>query len=173
MKILQIGNLTLRKKAIKIKDFNSPATVSLIKNLKQLVKEAEGVGISAVQIGITQRVFIMASRPNSRYPHAPRMKAIAIINPRIISKSRKTNKDWEGCLSVPGIRGLIKRHNKITVEFTNERGKVQKKVFQDFLARIFQHEYDHLEGILFTDRLENTREIISNEEYLKLIKAKA
>jgi peptide deformylase len=79
-------------------------------------------------------------------------------------------KDWEGCLSIPGVRGLVPRHQKIKVEYTDREGKLHKTEYGDFVARIFQHEYDHLDGIVFLDRMETTKEIIMEKEYQKLMK---
>jgi peptide deformylase len=76
-------------------------------------------------------------------------------------------KGWEGCLSVPGIRGLVPRYQTIEVKYTDHNGNLQKQELTDFIARIFQHEYDHLEGLVFLDRVENNQDLISEEEYQK------
>jgi peptide deformylase len=112
----------------------------------------------------------LASHPNQRYPHAPEMPPTAIINPKIIVHSTESQKDWEGCLSVPGIRGLVPRYQKIEVEYTTRDGKLERKIFTDFIARVFQHELDHLDGLLFLDRIETTQDLYSEAEYQKLIK---
>jgi len=127
------------------------------------------VGIAAPQIAASYRLFIVASRPNARYPHAPEMQPTAMINPRIIANSSEMVKGWEGCLSVPGVRGLVPRYQTIQIEYTDRNGNLQKQELTDFIARIFQHEYDHLEGLVFLDRVENNRDLISEEEYQKLI----
>ncbi|MBI2405352.1 peptide deformylase [Candidatus Gottesmanbacteria bacterium] len=131
--------------------------------------DVNGVGIAAPQVYQPYRMFIVASHPNPRYPNAPEMKPIPVINPTIVSHSKNKIKDWEGCLSIPGIRGLIPRYQSIKVEFTNRNGKKEKREFSDFIARIFQHENDHLDGIVFLDRVENNKEIITDKEYQKLI----
>lgn len=79
------------------------------------------------------------------------------------------HKDWEGCLSIPGIRALVPRYTQIEVSYKDINGKQNKAAYSDFLARIFQHEYDHLQGIVFLDRLETTKDIITEQEYQKLI----
>jgi len=101
------------------------------------------------------------------------MKPTAVINPKIISASKEIAKDWEGCLSVPGIRALVPRHTSILVEYTTVTGKKVKKQYKDFIARIFQHEYDHLEGKVFLDRIESTKDIITDKEYLRIISKKS
>jgi peptide deformylase len=93
------------------------------------------------------------------------MEPTAMINPKITAHSTEVVKGWEGCLSVPGIRGLVPRYQAIEVEYTDRNGKLQKQELTDFVARIFQHEYDHLDGIVFVDRLENTLEMITEQEY--------
>ncbi len=169
LRITQLGNPILRKKASRIKDLSSKDLKNLIDSLNKTVKKVDGVGIAAPQVGVSKRLFIMSSNPNTRYPKAPIMKPTAIINPVILARSKKQEKDWEGCLSIPGIRALVPRHTSIKVEYTNENNKKITKIFKDFPARIFQHEYDHLEGIVFLDRVKTTRDIITEEEYQKLI----
>ena len=172
LQVAQLGHPVLRKKAKPVKNINDPSVQELIDNLIMTVMDVDGVGIAAPQVYKSLRLFILASHPNPRYPKAPKMKPTAVINPKIISFSKEKKKDWEGCLSVPGIRGLIPRHFKIDVEFTTKDGKKVRKSYKDFVARIFQHEYDHLEGLMFTDRLESSKDIISEKEYQKLMKKK-
>jgi peptide deformylase len=127
------------------------------------------VGIAAPQAAQSDRLFIVASRPNLRYPQAPNMEPTAMINPRIVDASRETVKDWEGCLSIPGIRGLVPRSRAIEIEYTSRDGKLQRQELTYFVARIFQHEHDHLDGIVFLDRVESTHELITEDEYQKQI----
>ena len=90
-----------------------------------------------------------------------------MLNPKIIAHSTEMVKDWEGCLSIPGIRGLVPRYQSVEVEYTGREGQRQRQELTDFVARIFQHEYDHLDGIVFIDRVESTHEMITEQEYLK------
>lgn len=170
LQISQLGHPVLRKKAKKVVDVSDEKVQQLIANLIATVKEVDGVGIAAPQVYESLQIFILASYPNIRYPKAPRMKPTAIVNPKIITYSKKIAKDWEGCLSIPGIRGLIPRSVSVDVEYTTLRGKKVMKTFTDFVARIFQHEFDHLQGIVFLDRLENNRDIISEKEFLRMTK---
>jgi hypothetical protein len=96
------------------------------------------------------------------------MEPTAMINPRIINHSEEVVTGWEGCLSVPGKRGKVPRYKWVEVEYLNRQGVVIREVLTDFVARIFQHEYDHLEGILFIDRVVNSTDLITEEEYHKL-----
>jgi|TARA_B100001971_G_C18067916_1_gene471450 peptide deformylase len=168
--IAQLGNPILRKQAKIVDDISDRKIQELIDDMIHTTQEANGVGLAAPQVSESLQIFIVASHPNPRYPYAPKMKPTAIINPKIISKSKKIIKDWEGCLSIPGIRGLVPRHESITTEYVTRDGKKEKKEFTDFIARIFQHEYDHLEGIEFLDRLKSTKDIITEQEWQKITK---
>ena len=169
MDIYQLGNPILRNKAQEIEDVRDPQIIGLADSLISTAKEANGVGIAAPQVARSYRLFIMASRPSLRYPHAPQMQPKAIINPRILSHSDRVVKDWEGCLSVPNIRGLVPRYREIEVEYTEINGEKKQEVLTDFIARIFQHELDHLDGILFIDRIERKEDFYTEEEYQKII----
>lgn len=170
LQVAQLGHPVLRKKALPVEDLKNPEIQKLIDDLTATAMDTDGVGISAPQVYRSLRIFILASHPTSRYPNAPVMEPVAIINPKIISASGNKIKDWEGCLSVPGIRGLIPRFPSIAVEYTTREGELIKKEFNNFIARIFQHEYDHLEGLIFLDRLGSNKDIISEKEYQRMIK---
>lgn len=92
-----------------------------------------------------------------------------MINPRIIARSSELVKGWEGCLSIPGIRGLVPRSQVIEVEYTSRDGQLHRQELTDFVARIFQHEYDHLDGIVFLDRVESTQDLMTEQEYQQRI----
>ncbi len=170
LQIAQLGHKILRKRAVVVPNASNKEIQSLIDDLILTVKDVDGVGIAAPQAYESKRLFILASHPNPRYPKAPRMKPMPVINPKIISHSPKTVKDWEGCLSIPGIRALVPRWQSIKVEFINRRGRLIKREFTDFVARIFQHEYDHLEGTVFLDRVVTSRDIITDKEYQKIVR---
>lgn len=172
LQIAQIGHPILRKKARIVTDIQDPLIQQLISDLLSSLMDVNGVGMAAPQVYQSYRLFIVASHPNPRYPNAPLMDPTPIINQKIISHNREIVKDWEGCLSIPGIRGLIPRFTEITTTYTDQYGKQRKQKFTGFIARIFQHEYDHLNGILFLDRIKNNSEIISDKEYLKRISEK-
>ncbi|MBD2339756.1 peptide deformylase [Calothrix sp. FACHB-156] len=167
--IIQLGNPILRQKASLIDNIQSEIVKNLIEDLLVTVAQSNGVGIAAPQIAESYRLFIVASRPNPRYPNAPEMAPTAMINPKIIGHSTEVVKGWEGCLSVPGVRGLVPRYQKIQVEYTDHNGELQQQELTDFVARIFQHEYDHLEGIVFVDRLETTQDMMTEQEYQQRI----
>lgn len=167
--IIQLGHPTLCSSASPVENFTDKKLQELIDSLIATAIAANGVGIAAPQVSKSYRIFIVASRPNPRYPHAPKMKPTAMINPKIIDGSQEMVKDWEGCLSVPGYRGMIPRHQTIKVEYFNREGQLQQEILTDFVARIFQHELDHLNGLVFLDRLESSEDLYTEAEYLSLI----
>jgi len=171
--VIELGNPILRREAEAV-SINSDLPTSplldsqiqtLIDQLLLTVQQTNGVGIAAPQVGESVRLFIVASHPNPRNPNAPEMEPTPMLNPRIIAHSVESEKGWEGCLSVPGIRGLVPRYTTIQVEYTGRDGKLYQQTLTDFVARIFQHELDHLDGIIFLDRVETTHDLISEREY--------
>lgn len=169
LQISQLGNPVLRRQAQTIENPEDEQLQKLIDNLIHTAQTANGVGIAAPQVAQSYRLLIVASRPSVRYPQAPTMEPTAMINPQIIARSNEVVKDWEGCLSIPGIRGLVPRSQAIEIEYTARDGKLHRQELSDFVARIFQHEYDHLDGIVFLDRVENTQELMAEEEYQEQI----
>jgi peptide deformylase len=167
--IIHVGNPTLRHQAVVVEDIHAPSVQQLIDDLIATAMQANGVGIAAPQVAQSYRLFIVASRPNPRYPNAPEMPPTAMINPKIVAHSKEIVKGWEGCLSVPGMRGLVPRYQAIAVEYTDRHGQLQQQELTDFVARIFQHEFDHLNGVLFIDRIENPSDMITEQEYQKIV----
>jgi peptide deformylase len=170
LEVSQVGNPLLRQMAQPI-DRLEQSHQTLIDNLMATLIQSNGVGIAAPQVAASWRVIIVASRPNPRYPNAPEMEPTVMINPRILRTSGEMVKDWEGCLSVPGIRGAVPRAETIEVDYCDRNGKLHSERLTGFVARIFQHELDHLNGMVFLDRLESTHDIITDQEYLKLLEA--
>jgi peptide deformylase len=171
LEIKQLGDPILRQNADAIAQIKDKSLQELIDSLIETAKAANGVGIAAPQVSQSYRLFIVASRPNPRYPNAPLMEPTAMINPQIIAHSEELVKDWEGCLSVPGKRGLVPRYQSIEVEYLDRDGNLQHQILIDFVARIFQHELDHLDGIIFLDRLESSEDLFTEQEYLDLLQS--
>ena len=165
LKVAEIGNPVLRSPTHPIKDISSPIIQQLIDNLIHTAAQTNGVGIAAPQVSKSLQLFIVASRPNLRYLHAPVMEPTPMINPQIVAYSDEKEKGWEGCLSVPGIRGLVARSQEIEIHYTDRHGQPQQKIFTDFVARIIQHEYDHINGKVFLDSVESTLDLMSEAEY--------
>jgi peptide deformylase len=165
--ISQVGAEVLRHQAQAVELPLSAEILQLAQDMIETATASNGVGIAAPQVAQSLQLFILASRPSPRYPQAPTMEPTAIINPVILDRSPEMVRGWEGCLSVPGVRGVVERSQWIEVEYIDLQGKIQRQRFQDFVARIFQHELDHLQGLLFTD-LVQPKDLISEEEYQKI-----
>jgi peptide deformylase len=173
LEIRQVGDPILQATAPPIGSIaaiQSAPIQRLIDDLIATVKSRNGVGIAAPQVGQSLQLVIIASHPSDRYPHAPVMDPTAMINPTIVAYSQTTEKDWEGCLSVPDQRGQVTRYSAITVGYTDRDGHDQEVELTGFVARIFQHEYDHLQGLVFLDRVEQADDLISEAAYQELIK---
>jgi len=169
LEITEMGNPVLRKRAVEVEDVHDPEVQEFIDDLIATCTNANGVGIAAPQVDVPKRIFIISSRPNVRYPEAPVMDSEAVINPEIISHSGETVRDWEGCLSIPGLRGLVPRHTWVDVRYISREGEVEERRFSDFIARIFQHELDHLNGVLFLDRILSSVDLVTEKEYAKMM----
>lgn len=155
----------MRQHALQVEDINSDTIVKLIEVMLNSLSESNGVGLAAPQIFQSLRIVIVASRPSKRYPLAPEIEPVLMINPDFELMSQKMRKDWEGCLSIPGIRALVPRYEKIKITYLDQQGKQQELLADGFIARIFQHEFDHLNGLVYLDRVENNRDIISESEF--------
>jgi len=167
--IAQIGHPVLRWETRIIENLADPAVQGLIDDMLATMIEANGVGIAAPQVYEPLRLFIVASRPNPHYPSAPDMEPTAMLNPELLWRSDETEKGWEGCLSVPGIRGPVPRNTHIGVRYLTRNGTVQEAELAGFIARVFQHEFDHISGLVFLDRVEDTRELASEREYMRIV----
>ncbi len=172
LEIIELGHPVLRQTAQPILNIQDQEIQTLIDDLLLTVKQANGVGIAAPQVARSCQLMIVASRPNPRYPTAPEMEPTPILNPRILSHSTETAIGWEGCLSIPGMRGKVPRYQAIEIEYLDRNGKLQKMEMTDFVARIFQHEYDHFNGVVFLDRVD-TKALVTEKEYQRQLTASA
>lgn len=163
------GEKVLGLRAEAVEDPADPLIKQLAKDMLIAMKTHGGVGIAAPQIRVSKRVLIIHSKPNERYPDAPDMEPLIMVNPEIIEFSECFDTMWEGCLSVPGLRGLVPRQTGISVRFSDLSGREQETCLQGFPARIFQHEFDHLEGILFPLRVADCSDIYSESEYRRRV----
>ncbi len=167
--IAQLGHPILRKRALEVQQIQDSNIQELIDAMLHTVREAKGMGLAAPQVFESWRILILASQPNSRYPYAPQMTPTAMINPEITWTGKEVEKDWEGCLTVPGLRGLVPRATKIEVTYRSREGNSVEDRFTGFIARVFQHELDHLDGLVFLDRMESTQDLMMEQEWQKRI----
>ena len=152
--ILRIGNPILRQATESITAFDTPNLHNLIQDMKDTMEANNGAGLAAIQIGITKQVMIFDIEKNPRYPDVETIPSTTIINPKYEVLNKEKEDGWEGCLSVPGMRGLVPRYKHIRYYGFDEFGAVIEREVTNFHARVFQHEFDHLEGVLYPDKIE-------------------
>jgi len=167
--IAQLGAKVLRQKAEAVADVHDAEIRQIIEAMQSTLASTSGVGIAAPQISESKQIIIIASRPTPRYPSAPLMEPTVMLNPCFEALSETQEKGWEGCLSIPGIRALVPRYQEIMVRYTDQQGGLVQSKLSGFVARIFQHEIDHLIGKTYLDRVENNADIFSESEYVKLM----
>ena len=152
--VLKMGEPLLASAAEPIKDFDTPFLRNLIKDLHDTQRERSGVGIAAPQIGVSKRVIIVGfDQHNERYRTQKPVPVVVLINPEFQPVSDEMIDGWEGCLSVPGLRGLVPRYHEIKYTACSPQGEKIAGSAKDFHARIIQHECDHLNGVLFPQRI--------------------
>jgi len=153
--ILRMGDDRLLRQAELVKTFGTPALHLLIADLLDTMHHAHGAGLAAPQIGVNLQVVIFGAKNNVRYPDAPSVPQTVLINPVITPLSSETDDDWEGCLSVPGMRGVVPRWSKIRYEGFDQYGAPISREVDGFHARVVQHECDHLQGVLYPMRIKD------------------
>jgi peptide deformylase len=153
--ILRMGHPLLLQVAQPVTDIGSTALDDLIRDLWETMAAANGAGLAAPQIGVLQRVVVFGGARNPRYPDKPPLPRTVLINPEIVPLANSTSEDWEGCLSVPGMRGWVQRFDKILYRWQDERGHWLEREVDGFHARVVQHECDHLDGVLYPRRIQD------------------
>jgi peptide deformylase len=169
LEMAQLGSPVIRERAAEVTDFHDPQLHALIDDLFATVALENGMGIAAPQVSVSRRIIILSPKPNARYSYAPTLEPTAMINPEMTWSSSEMDKDWEGCLTVPRIRGLVPRHRAIRVHYQTREGVQEETEYDGFLARVFQHEVDHLDGLVFLDRVESTKDLVTEQEWQKII----
>ncbi len=153
--VLRMGDPRLRLKANTIDRFGNDKLANLITDMLDTMTAFDGAGMAAPQIGVPFRVVIFGIDKNPRYPDAPPIPLTILLNPEISPAGEEMDSDWEGCLSVPGMRGLVPRYTRIRYRGLDTDGRKIDREAEGFHARVVQHECDHLDGILYPDRLED------------------
>ncbi|HEX5129158.1 MAG TPA: peptide deformylase [Usitatibacter sp.] len=168
--VLRMGHPVLREKAKPIEETGTPELRQLVADMKETMAAKNGAGLAAPQIGVSQRVVIFGVDKNPRYPDAEEVPFTVLVNPKLTMLTREVESDWEGCLSVPGMRGVVPRYTKLRYTGTDEEGNPIDRVAEGFHARVVQHECDHLDGILYPQRMQDmstfgfTKELFPDEE---------
>ena len=151
--ILKMGDPRLLRVAKPVIDLHDPALKAIIADMVDTMHAATGVGLAAPQIGVDLRLMIFGFEANARYPDAEPVPATTLINPWFERLGEGEEEGWEGCLSVPGMRGLVPRASHIRYGGLLEDGSVLEREVKGFHARVFQHEFDHLDGVLYPRRI--------------------
>ena len=153
LKVARMGHPVLRASARSIPpaDLRHPLTQKLIDDMIETMKEYDGVGLAADQVHESKQICVLEVADNPRYPNKSKVPLTVLINPRITPLSEETEEDWEGCLSIPDLRGRVPRYKTIRVQALDRDGKALDFTANDFHARVIQHEYDHLNGKLMVD----------------------
>jgi len=164
--ILKMGNPDLLKVSEPV-DFEKDDLTTLIEDMKETMKANDGAGLAAPQIAVFKRLVIFGFDTNDRYPEADSVPFTVLINPIITPLSDEKENGWEGCLSVPGLRGVVPRYTHIKYEGYDAKGNKIEREVEDFHARVVQHECDHLDGILYPMKIEDYRYFGFHEEIFK------
>ncbi len=151
--VLRMGHPVLRQVAAPVARLGTPELARLVQDMKDTMAHEDGAGLAAPQIGESVRVVIFGVSANPRYPDAEEVPFTVLVNPVIEFLTEETEDGWEGCLSVPGLRGVVPRRTRLRYRGFDEAGRPIDRVAEGFHARVVQHECDHLDGILYPMRM--------------------
>ena len=165
--ILKMGNPILREvsKPLLKEEIVSDQSKDLVKKMWKVMEQAGGIGLAAPQIGVLKQLAVIRLDSNSeRYENIEDSEEFVIFNPKLEVLDETKQGFWEGCLSVPGLRGYVERPRKLKINYLNEKAEEKEVIVEDFLATVFQHELDHLFGFLYVDRLKSVKDLIFENE---------
>ena len=165
--IVQIGHPTLRERSREVRadELGSAELLRICDDLVETMRAANGAGLAAPQVDIPLRIFVVEVGDNPRYPYKPRLGLRVFVNPVVRPLGAETYQSYEGCLSIPDLRGLVPRATEVEVTYLDPGGAEHIERFGGLSAGTMQHELDHLDGILFPDRVEDTRTICTWEMF--------
>jgi len=166
-KIAQIGHPVLRERArpVTVEELGSPEIQNFIDDLVETMRDANGAGLAATQIYAPVRIFAVEVKNNPRYPYKPQIPLTVLVNPELTPVDEETFENYEGCLSVPNLRGVVRRYVNVRVNALDRYGTPIDRVARGLEAATFQHETDHLDGVLFVDRVEDPRTFSTWDEF--------
>ena len=173
--ILKLGNPILRLTAKRLTkdEILSPEIQKLIPKMWEVMQDAGGIGLAAPQIGISiQLAVIKLESDSDRYDNLEDSEEFVVFNPELKVLDEEKQGFWEGCLSVPGLRGYVERPRKLKIKYLDEHAIERQVIVEDFLATVFQHELDHLFGYLYVDRLDSTKDLVFEEEMVNIASEK-
>jgi len=155
-RVLRMGEPLLRQVAAPVTRFDAELA-ALLADMDDTMRSLNGAGLAAPQIGVSLRVVIFELKDNPRYPHLTPVPYTVLVNPELTPLGDEQDEGWEGCLSVPGMRGLVPRHRRLRYRGCDARGVPIDRTVEGFHARVVQHEVDHLDGILYPQRVRDLR----------------
>ncbi|MFZ3321872.1 MAG: peptide deformylase [Usitatibacter sp.] len=162
--VLRMGHPGLRERAKPVEQFGTPELRALLQDMEDTMAAQNGAGLAAPQIGVLQRLVIFGVDQNPRYPDAEEVPYTVLVNPKLVMLTREIDEDWEGCLSVPGLRGVVPRYTRLRYTGFDIEGNPIDRIAEGFHARVVQHECDHLDGILYPMRMTDMSRFGFNEE---------
>jgi peptide deformylase len=168
LKIARLGHPCLRKRAdvVSVDELLSAPFQRFIDDMIETMRDGEGVGLAATQVHAMKRVFLVEVKsPNPRYPDQPGVPLTVVVNPEIRQHSEELEEDWEGCLSIPDLRGRVPRWRSLRLSALDRAGREITLDASQFFARVIQHELDHLDGIVFLDRMRDFATLTHLREY--------
>lgn len=162
--ILRLGHPLLRQTAAPVTRFDTPELHTLVEDMLDTMRANDGAGLAAIQIGELTRVVVFEVQHNARYPGVEPVPLTVLVNPEIEFLDEEREEGWEGCLSVPGLRGLVPRYKRLRYRGYDAQGTPIDRTVADFHARVVQHECDHLDGILYPQRIADMTSFGFHEE---------
>jgi peptide deformylase len=154
-----MGHPLLQQVAEPVRRFGTPELLELVDDMFDTMRARDGAGLAAPQSGVSLRLVIFEVQANPRYPHAEAVPCTVLVNPELTPLGVEQDEDWEGCLSVPGLRGLVPRFRRLRYRGCDARGAPIDRTVEGFHARVVQHEVDHLDGVLYPMRIRDLRNL--------------
>ena len=169
LKVARLGHPVLRQPAepVPVAQIRTPEVQRLIDDMIETMREYNGAGLAATQVHVARQICVIEVNGNPRYPDAAEVPLTVLVNPRVIPLTEETEEGWEGCLSVPDMRGMVPRVTAVRLEAYDRDGQKIDLVAKDFFARVIQHETDHLHGIVYLDRMRDLSTLTHLAEWNK------
>jgi peptide deformylase len=169
LKVARLGHPVLREVArpVPVDEIRGPEVQRLIDDMVETMREYDGAGLAANQVHVPRQIAVIEVAANPRYPDAPEIPLTVLINPVVTPLTDESEDGWEGCLSVPDMRGVVPRYTAVRLQGHDREGRAVDLVAKDFFARVIQHETDHLNGIVYVDRMRDLRTLSHIAEWNK------
>ena len=169
LKVARLGHPVLRKVAapVPVSEIRLPETQRLIDDMIETMREYNGAGLAATQVHTLRQIAVIEVLSNPRYPDAPQIPLMVIVNPIVTLLTAAMEEGWEGCLSIPDLRGMVPRYTEVRLQAYDRAGEPVNLIAKDFFARVIQHEADHLNGVVFLDRMKDLSTLTHLAEWNK------